>query len=380
MTLYNPSARIGRADNRSEINLYRQWVLPLFFKLEPETAHWVAMEGIRLAGQIPFGLQCLAGLFGLEDARLETDVFGLHFRNPVGLAAGYDKDARAVRELTALGFGHLEVGTVTPLPQAGNPRPRIFRIPEDKVVINRMGFPNQGARAMCTRLRRAHSRPIQARVGVNIGKGRQTPLERATEDYSQLLRQVHPYADFVTVNVSSPNTPDLRKLQNKQALAELLGELAQVRAAACPETPLLVKIAPDLTFAEIDNVLDVAAAAGVSGIVATNTTSNRHGVGSRRPARNESGGMSGEPLQRRSTRIIRHIYRQTKGAMPIIGVGGVNSVDAALEKIKAGASLVQVYTGLIYQGPGLVRAINQGLANRMSALGLERIGELVGTG
>jgi len=361
------------------MTLYHRFVLPLFFKSEPETAHQIVMRGLKLAGRIPFGLRCLASLFDYHDPRLETTVLGLRFRNPIGLAAGYDKNAVAVRELAALGFGHLEVGTVTPLPQPGNPRPRIFRLPEDGAVINRMGFPNDGADKLLARLKPARSRGVNTRVGVNIGKQRDTPLELAVEDYGRLLRQFHPYADFIAINVSSPNTPGLRELQAKSALEELLGALAQLRNEVCPDTPLLVKIAPDLTFAEIDDALDVILSCGLGGIIATNTTLSREGLASQRPAVAEEGGLSGAPLRQRATEIIRYIYRVTAGSLPIIGVGGVDSVEAALEKIAAGASLVQVYTGMIYQGPGLVRAINRGLAQRMGELGVDSVAELVGS-
>lgn len=361
------------------MTLYSRLALPLIFRLEPERAHSIAMGGLMLAGKVPLGLRWLSACLNYCDGRLETEVLGMSFRNPVGLAAGYDKDATAVPELAAMGFGHIEVGTVSPFPQAGNPSPRIFRLPEDQAVINRMGFPNGGADAMLVRLRRARERGVRAPVGVSIGKGRETPLESAVGDYSRLLRELHPCADYFAVNVSSPNTPGLRGLQAKVALLELLGELARVREAACPGTPVLVKIAPDLSFREVDDVLDAIISCGVDGVIATNTTVGRDGLNGRRPLWSMSGGLSGAPLQGTATEIIRHIYRQTQGCLPIVGVGGVNSANTALEKIQAGASLVQVYTGLIYQGPGLVKLINRGLARKLDEFGVSSLAQLVGT-
>jgi dihydroorotate dehydrogenase len=361
------------------MTLYSHLALPLIFRLEPERAHGIAMGGLMLAGKVPLGLRLLSACVSYYDARLETEVLGMSFRNPVGLAAGYDKDATAIPELAAMGFGHIEVGTVSPLPQAGNPSPRIFRLPEDQAVINRMGFPNGGADAMLARLRRARERGVRAPVGVSIGKGLDTPLESAVRDYSRLLRELHPYADYFAVNVSSPNTPGLRGLQAKVALLELLGELAQVREAVCPGTPLLVKIAPDLSFREVDDVLDVIISCGVDGVIATNTTVGRDGLNGRRSLWSMSGGLSGAPLRGTATEIIRHIYRQTQGCLPIIGVGGVDSANTALEKIQAGASLVQVYTGLIYKGPGLVKLINRGLARKLDEFGVGNLAQLVGT-
>ncbi len=361
------------------MTLYSQLALPLIFRLEPERAHSIAMGGLMLAGKVPLGLRWLSACLNYHDARLETEVLGMSCRNPVGLAAGYDKDATAVLELAAMGFGHIEVGTVSPLPQAGNPFPRIFRLPEDQAVINRMGFPNGGAEAMLARLRRARERGVRTPVGVSIGKGRDTPLESAVGDYSRLLWELHPYADYFAINVSSPNTPGLCGLQAKVALLQLLGELAQVREAACPGTPLLVKIAPDLSFREVDDVLDVIISCGIDGVIATNTTVGRDGLNGRRSLWSMSGGLSGAPLRGTATEIIRHIYRQTQGCLPIVGVGGVNSANTALEKIRAGASLVQVYTGLIYQGPGLVKLINRGLARKLDEFGVSNLAQLVGT-
>jgi dihydroorotate dehydrogenase len=294
----------------------------------------------------------LRALYTVDDPQLEVEAFGLRFKNPVGLAAGYDKNGLAVAGLACLGFGHIEVGTVTRLPQAGNPRPRIHRVPEAGGIVNRMGFPNAGVEA----LRLPPGLRRQVRLGFNIGKGKDTPLERAAEDYCELLRRVHNLADYVTVNVSSPNTVGLRQLQARAALEGLLGEVTKVRDELRPRVPLLVKIAPDMGEAEIDDVLAAVAATGVDGVIATNTTVGREGVPDYAAAL--QGGLSGRPLRARATEIVRYIARRTEGRLPIIGVGGIASAADALEKLEAGARLVQVYTGLIYAGPGLVKAIN----------------------
>lgn len=360
------------------MTIYTHLLRPLFFRLDPERAHRVAMQALKLAGRAPFLLQLFSGMKTWHDPRLGVEAFGLFFRNPVGLAAGYDKNAVAVQELGALGFGHLELGTVTPLPQAGNPVPRIFRLPEDQAIINRMGFPNEGTEKILPRLKRLGQHKPGALLGVNLGKGWGTPLASAAADYSVLLQQYHPYVDFFVINVSSPNTPGLRQLQAKGALEALLGEVAQTWQSVCPSVPLLIKIAPDLSWAEVDAMLEVVLSSGLRGIVATNTTVSRGSLTSPRRVRDEGGGLSGLPLRQRATEVIRHIYRQTGGKLPIVGVGGVDSADAALEKILVGASLVQVYTGMIFQGPGLVQTINRGLTQQMERLGVDNLSALVG--
>ena len=349
----------------------------LFFRLDPETAHNLTLRLLALAARFSPTRRWMAHLFDCRDPRLKSEVFGMRFRNPVGIAAGYDKNAIVVRALAALGAGHVEVGTMTPLPQRGNARPRIFRLPGDGALINRMGFPNAGAAAAAPRLALLRAHPTAARLGVNIGKGRDTLLEDALSDYREMLRKLHPYADYLVVNLSSPNTPGLRGLQAPVALEGFLAGFMEHRAKVCPRTPVLLKIAPDLSLAEIDDVLVAISNHSLSGVVATNTTLSREGL--RGAARAEAGGLSGAPMSARSTEIIRHIYRRTSGALPIIGVGGVNSAAAALEKIRAGASLVQIYTGLVYSGPGLVWDSNARLLRDMDALGVESVTELVGS-
>jgi dihydroorotate dehydrogenase len=332
-------------------------IRPLLFHLDPEEAHRLTLAAVSVSGGVLAARLTLRSLYDVNDPRLVVEAFGLKFKNPIGLAAGYDKNGVAVGGLSTLGFGHIEVGTITPRPQTGNPRPRLHRLPEAKALINSLGFPNLGADAIEGEHWRRQARG--ARVGVNIGKGKDTPLERAAEDYVFLLRRYHAHADYVTINVSSPNTLGLRQLQTKAFILELLTVIAQERAALTPRVPILVKIAPDLTEAEIDDVLDAIASAGIDGIIATNTTLSRQGVPAY--ARELKGGLSGQPLKARATAVIRYIAQRTGGKLPIIGVGGVASARDALEKLQAGARLIQVYTGLIYSGPGLIHDINLGL-------------------
>lgn len=352
-------------------------IRPYLFRLDPETAHNITIQLLSMAAHLSLSRRWLTSQFYFSDPRLETEVFGRMFHNPVGIAAGYDKNAHATRGLAALGASHIEVGTVTPMPQDGFKRPRVFRIPEYEALINRMGFPNAGATAIAAQLAKLRKTPTTALIGVNIGKGRTTSVTEAPTDYSMVLRKLHPYADYVAVNVSSPNTPGLRQLQGKAALQNLMDALQRVRSQICPTTPMLVKFAPDMSLAELDDALQVITNCGASGVIATNTTTD-HTVLTN-SERHLTGGMSGTPLRDRSTAIIRHIYRQLGGSLPIIGVGGVSSAASALEKIRAGASLVQIYTGLAYHGPGLVREINAGLARELDLLGLDNIKHLVGS-
>jgi dihydroorotate dehydrogenase len=282
-----------------------------------------------------------------------VEVFGLSFPNPIGLAAGYDKDGLGWRGLACLGFGHIEVGTVTLQPQSGNPKPRLFRLPGELALINRMGFPGRGATFVARQLR--ERRPGDVILGVNLGKNKDTPLDEAERDYIELLRCFAGLADYVVVNVSSPNTLGLRRLQRRQALAALLGSIERCRREEAIHMPILVKLAPELTDEELEDSLDAILSSGMDGVVATNTTIDRHGL--RSPLASETGGLSGEPLRQRSTSIVRQISRLTGGKLPIIGVGGVMSAAHVQEKLDAGASLVQIYTGLVYKGPGLVRDI-----------------------
>lgn len=335
---------------------------PLLFRLDPEEAHRLTLAALGLSGGLLPARVSLRALFESDDPRLAVEAFGLRFKNPVGLAAGYDKNGVAVRGLCALGFGHVEVGTLTPKPQAGNPRPRVHRVPEVQGLINSLGFPNLGADEIDGRGWRAQARATRARVGVNIGKGKDTPLERAAEDYVYLLSRYHACADYLAVNVSSPNTLGLRQLQSREYLNGLLGEIARARDALTPRVPVLVKIAPDLTESEIDDALDAIMGAGLDGVIATNTTVSRDGLPERE--RTLKGGLSGRPLRDRATAVIRYVAQRTAGRLPVVGVGGVMNPDDAVEKLDAGAALVQVYTGLVYAGPALVQQINRRLLRR----------------
>lgn len=330
---------------------------PLLFKFDAELSHSFVLRLMQIVGAVPPVRLILRRLFAT--APNPVGAFGLLFQNPVGLAAGYDKDGIAWRGLACLGFSHLELGTVTPLPQSGNPRPRLFRLPEDCGLINRMGFPGRGANFLRRQLKR--KRPPGLRIGVNLGKNRETPNEEAVLDYLSLVETFAPLADYLVINVSSPNTEGLRRLQTREILEALLGELAYQRKFEQDHlqkrVPILVKLSPDLNNEELDDALDAITSTGMDGVIATNTTTRRNGLGSSHAR--ESGGLSGFPLRSRSTAMIAKIHQRTGGMLPIIGVGGIMSVEDAREKLEAGAKLVQVYTGLIYTGPRLVRDIAQ---------------------
>jgi dihydroorotate dehydrogenase len=328
----------------------------LLFRLDPERAHRLTLQVLALAGAIPALRSGLRRSFSIEDPALTMRAFGLGFKNPVGLAAGYDKDGLAMHGLACLGFGHIELGTVTLEPQRGNPQPRVFRLVEDKALINRMGFPNQGASQLLERLK---NRPTGVVLGINIGKATKTPIEEASRDYTKLMELFYDSADYLAVNVSSPNTIGLRQLQGRQYLEGLLENLARVRTRLESKTgnrrPVLVKLAPDLEEAELDDAVEVIMSARMDGVILSNTTTSRRGLLS--PGRNEEGGLSGMPLFHQSTEMIRHVRSKVGEDLPIIGVGGVIGPEQAKEKISAGAKLVQVYTGLVYRGPSLAREI-----------------------
>jgi dihydroorotate dehydrogenase len=332
----------------------------LLFRLDPEKAHGLTLALLRLVGVLP-PLQAVLRR-GFAAPQIPVQAFGLTFSNPIGLAAGYDKDGLGWRGLACLGFGHIEVGTVTPRPQPGNPRPRLFRLPEQRALINRMGFPGRGAQFVARRL--GCARPPGLVLGVNLGKNKDTPLESAHEDYLALMEVFAPLADYLAINISSPNTVGLRRLQARQALEALLIPLMrrrqELRGRLGRPLPVLVKLAPDLTEAELDDALDALLNAGVDGIIAANTTLSRPGISS--PLAAEAGGLSGAPLGELSLAMIRRIYTQTSGRLPIIGVGGVMSASDARARLDAGAILVQVYSGLVYAGPGLVQSILHDLA------------------
>ncbi len=340
--------------------MYKTLLKPLFFLMAPEKAHYFAMGLLSFTCQIPGGKKIVSLLFGYQTPGLEKEVFGIKFPNPVGLAAGFDKDARWVDSLDALGFGFIEIGTLTPKAQDGNPMPRLFRLPKDEALINRMGFNNQGVGAAVARLRKRKTKVI---IGGNIGKNKVTPNEQATDDYLISFEQLFDVVDYFVVNVSSPNTPNLRDLQEKEPLKQLLSTLQKVNMAKRSPKPILLKIAPDLTNSQLDDVVEIVTETGIAGIIATNTTISREGLETPESQVKEigAGGLSGKILRTRSTEVIRYLHDKTKGAVPIVGVGGISTAFDAREKLEAGASLVQVYSGFIYQGPAIVKNILKGL-------------------
>jgi dihydroorotate dehydrogenase len=325
---------------------------PALFHLDPEVAHHLTLHGLSTVNSL--GLSCIAPSRPADDPRT---VMGLTFPNPLGLAAGLDKNGDCIDGLAALGFGHLEIGTVTPLPQPGNPKPRLFRIPQANAIINRMGFNNDGVDKLIANVKRAHYRGI---LGINIGKNAATPIEKAADDYLTCLRKVYPHASYITVNISSPNTKNLRQLQDEGALNNLLTQLkAEQQKLAGTHgkyVPLALKIAPDLDNEQIAQIAHLLVQHRIDGVIATNTTLSREGV-EHLPHGSETGGLSGAPLCARSTAVIRQLAAELQGALPIIGVGGILSGADAAAKIKAGASLVQVYSGLVYRGPELVNEV-----------------------
>lgn len=343
--------------------LMYSFLRPLIFRLDPERAHALTVRLIRLAGAVPPAAAILRKMYAAPSQPVTA--FGLIFTNPVGLAAGYDKDGLAWRGLACLGFGHVEVGTITPRPQLGNPKPRVFRLVRDQAVINRMGFPGLGADFAVRQL--SGPRPAGFVLGVNIGKNKDTPVEQASEDYLSLLRTFAPLADYLAVNVSSPNTAGLRRLQGRDMLEALLGALARERQGCLGQArrpgslPILVKLAPDLSDEELDDALGAVMSAGMDGVIATNTTLARPNLVSGHAT--ESGGLSGAPLTLRSRTFVQQIVRRTQNRLPVIGVGGIMNVTDARAMLDAGACLVQVYTGMIYAGPGLVQSILRGIAN-----------------
>jgi dihydroorotate dehydrogenase len=361
---------------------YRGLIRPVLFAQESEIVHNRTLRALSFASRHGLLRGALRSCFAAP--RLPVGCLGLKFPNPVGLAAGMDKQAQAVPAWAALGFGFAELGGVTWKAQPGNPAPRMFRAIADGALINRMGFNNPGAEEFARTAGEWRQLGLWPKhpVGVNLGKSKDTPLEGAAEDYCFSFKLLRAHFDFFVVNVSSPNTPGLRSLQDKSALDEILAAIQSAQQAAAPAKPILVKIAPDLTFEAMDEILELAASRNIAGIVATNTTISRPESrdAACRQAYSETGGLSGKPLRARSTEVIRHLFRQTQGKLPIIGVGGIFSSADAWEKIVAGASLVQIYTGLVFEGPGLARAIVRGLQARLTESGMNDISKAVGTG
>lgn len=340
--------------------MYKKLLKPLVFKLNPEKAHYLTFDLLKLGMGHALGRAIGNSLFNIEHPKLERELFGLKFKNPVGLAAGLDKDAKAFNELAALGFGFIEIGTLTPKPQPGNDKPRLFRLPKDEAIINRMGFNNEGVDAAVERLKHRKSNTI---IGGNIGKNKVTPNEDAIKDYEYCFNALFDVVDYFVVNVSSPNTPNLRELQDKKPLTDLLNHLQTINNSKPKRKPLLLKIAPDLTNSQLDDIIDIVAITKIDGIVATNTTIAREPLTYPKTEIDAigMGGLSGKPLTKRSTEVITYLKTKSNNAFPVIGVGGIHSPEDAMEKIKAGADLIQLYTGFIYEGPGLIKRINKAL-------------------
>ena len=338
--------------------MYKLIIRPILFLFDPEEVHYFTFSLIRFLSKIPGFTAIFKALYVVNDKRLETEVFGLKFKNPVGLAAGFDKDAKLYQELSNFGFGFIEIGTLTPIGQEGNPKKRLFRLKEDNAIINRMGFNNGGVQPAVERLKQNKG----VLIGGNIGKNKLTANENATSDYESCFEALFDYVDYFVVNVSSPNTPNLRELQDKKPLTELLQTLQNKNLAKPKQKPILLKIAPDLTNEQLLDIVDIIAATKIAGVIATNTTISREGLHSENKA--ETGGLSGKPLTNRATEVIRFLSEKSNKAFPIIGVGGIHSVADALEKLEAGASLVQIYTGFIYEGPSLVKDINKAILKK----------------
>jgi dihydroorotate dehydrogenase len=333
--------------------MYKLLIRPLLFWFDPEEVHYFTFSAIRFISKIPGFSSIFRAIYVIEDKRLETEVFGLKFKNPVGLAAGFDKDAVLYNELSNFGFGFIEIGTLTPKAQDGNPKKRLFRLKQDAAIINRMGFNNKGIQAAIEKLKQNKA----VLIGGNIGKNKLTPNENAVDDYVICFEALYDYVDYFVVNVSSPNTPNLRELQEKEPLTKLLQTLQDLNLARPKQKPILLKIAPDLTDEQLLDIIDIVNTTKIAGVIATNTTISREGLQSENKL--ETGGLSGKPLTSRSTEVIRFLSQKSNKSFPIIGVGGIHSAQEAIDKLEAGASLIQLYTGFIYEGPALVKAINK---------------------
>lgn len=351
--------------SQSKFSVYKSVIKPLLFSLSPEIAHYRAIDLFKFGLSVPGGKSLIHSLYDFQDKRLEKTIFGINFKNPVGLAAGFDKDGKFFKPMSELGFGFIEIGTVTPLPQPGNPKPRLFRLPLDNALINRMGFNNDGVDAMAARLQKIKTR--QTILGGNIGKNKFTPNEKAVDDYVICFEKLFPFVDYFVVNVSSPNTPGLRELQDKGPLTHILSSLQELNGHKEVRKPILLKIAPDLTDEQLDDIVEIVQQTKIDGLIATNTTIDRSSLVTSKERIEEigNGGLSGKPLTERSTEVIQYLHVKSDGKIPIIGVGGIHSPKDAIDKLKAGADLIQIYTGFIYEGPGLIKAINKFLIEHL---------------
>ncbi len=338
--------------------MYRFLIRPFLFLFAPESIHHFTFRVLHLAGKMSLVTSLMRKTFTVKDQRLEKTLFGLHFPNPVGLAAGFDKDAKLIDELSCFGFGFIEIGTLTPKGQPGNAQPRLFRLPQDNALINRMGFNNEGVLAAVERLKERAGKG-KVIIGGNIGKNKITPNETAFDDYKICFEELYPYVDYFVVNVSSPNTPNLRELQEKEPLQKLLAGVKSLSLATAKPKPVLLKIAPDLNESQLTDIVDILITTKTDGVIATNTTISREGLVTDKAKLEKigAGGLSGKPLSNRSTEVISFLRKNLGKDYPIIGVGGIMSADDAMDKLNAGADLIQIYTGFIYEGPGIVKAI-----------------------
>ena len=339
--------------------MYKFLIKPILFLFDPEWVHHAVFYLLKVIHRIPGMGSMIRGLYHIKDQRLERKLFGLTFPNPVGLAAGFDKDAKLYQELSNFGFGFIEIGTLTPKPQPGNPKKRLFRLPEDNGLINRMGFNNQGVVEAIERLKKNNG----VLIGGNIGKNKITPNDEAVSDYVQCFEALFPHVDYFVVNVSSPNTPNLRALQDKEPLQHLLQTLKNLNLKRNSPKPILLKIAPDLIDDQLLDIIDIVTTVKIDGVIASNTTLSREGLISSN--KSEMGGLSGKPVAERSTEVIRFLHKKSNNAFPIIGVGGIHSSEDAINKLNAGASLIQLYTGFVYEGPGVIKKINKAILEQV---------------
>ncbi|MEM7108977.1 MAG: quinone-dependent dihydroorotate dehydrogenase [Bacteroidota bacterium] len=340
--------------------MYKALIRPVLFLFDPEKVHHFTFGLISFLSKIPGVMSIWRGLYGYSTKKLEREFFGIKFKNPIGLAAGFDKDAKLIDQFSAFGFGFIEIGTITPKGQPGNEKPRLFRLPEDKAIINRMGFNNAGTAAAIERLKRRKSNIV---VGGNIGKNKLTSNDQALDDYIATFEGLFPYVDYFVVNVSSPNTPNLRELQDKEPLKKLLSALQKLNGQKPQRKPLLLKIAPDLSEDQLADIVAISREVNLDGLIATNTTISREGLTTAQSVVDEIGlgGLSGQPLARRSTEVISYLREKLGSDFPIIGVGGIMTEHDVIDKIRAGASLIQIYTGFVYEGPAIVKRLNKAI-------------------
>ena len=343
--------------------MYKLLVRPLLFSFDPEWVHYFTLNALRLLNKIPFSSWLFRKIYSYQNSSLEKELFGIKFKNPVGLAAGFDKNGKYIKEMSNLGFGFIEIGTITPKPQPGNPKKRLFRVQNDLAIINRLGINNDGNILCAERLKKNNSDVV---IGGNIGKNTTTSNEKADTDYIQNFKILHQYVDYFVLNVSCPNVSNFTKLQDVEFLKKLIPQLKKINSTKPKKKPILIKISPDLNQDQLDETIDLILSENLDGIIATNTTTSRNNLKTSKSKIEKigNGGLSGEPLKNKSTEVIRYISKKTNGNLPIIGVGGIMNPKDALDKIKAGADLIQLYTGFIYEGPSIVKKINQYLSKK----------------